>query len=49
MNDIATTPSDPDDDILPDWMFDDEDLQDVPSDEVERDLGRYGDALAPSR
>jgi hypothetical protein len=38
VSDIATAPFDPDDDILPDWMFDDEELQGVEDEGEDTDL-----------
>jgi hypothetical protein len=38
VSDIATAPIDPDDDILPDWMFDDEELQGVEDGDEGADL-----------
>jgi hypothetical protein len=37
VSDIATAPIDPDDDILPDWMFDDEELQGVEDEDADLD------------
>ena len=45
MSDITAAPFDPDEDILPEWMFDDDDVAEgLPSEEDDRDPGRSANA-----